>query len=126
MSARRRRDEKNEKEKDGKKTGRARAGFRLLPPVLRGQTAGPSPFGESVEVNIVNVEVFVADKDGKPVSGLRRGDFELREDGKAMSITNFEAFRQTPEPAAGPGRPAAGSSRARKFPRPPWPIRCTW
>jgi VWFA-related protein len=78
------------------------------PPALHGQVAPPSPFGEQVEVNIVNVEAFVTDKDGNPVSGLERGDFEVREDGKPMEITNFEAFREAAAAAA--GTPAPPSS----------------
>jgi len=95
---------------DPRKLAALSLALAVCPLALCGQTAGPSPFGEKVEVNIVNVEVFVSDKDGKPVSGLRRGDFELREDGKAMSITNFEAFRQMAAPAA--GTPAPGTEPA--------------
>jgi VWFA-related protein len=93
-----------------------RAALSLLalaacPLALRGQAAPPSPFGEQVEVNIVNVEAFVTDKDGHPVSGLGRGDFEVREDGKPMTVTNFEAFQGAAAPPAGPpgGAPASSS-----------------
>jgi VWFA-related protein len=47
--------------------------------------------GDRIEVNTVNVEVSVTDKDGRPVAGLKRGDFELREDGKRVEIANFDA-----------------------------------
>ena len=77
------------------------------PSVLCGQTAGPAPFGERVDVNIVNVEVWVTDKDGNPVHGLQRGDFEVREDGKPVEIANFEAVRRVAEPA-----PSAGPQSA--------------
>lgn len=95
----------------------ATAALATCPLALVGQTAGPSPFGDRVEVNIVNVEVFVTDRDGRPVTGLQRGDFEVREDGKGMAITNFEAFQQTAPPAPpatpeSPSRPAAQSSEA--------------
>ena len=33
--------------------------------------AAPQGFGEVVEVNVVNVEVYVTDKDGNRVTGLR-------------------------------------------------------
>jgi VWFA-related protein len=46
-------------------------------------------FGESVEVRVVNVDVIVTDRDGQPVLGLERGDFQVFEDGKAQEITNF-------------------------------------
>ncbi|HVT16293.1 MAG TPA: VWA domain-containing protein [Thermoanaerobaculia bacterium] len=49
-------------------------------------------FGESVTVNVVNVDVFVTDKkSGNRVTGLGKKDFELYEDGKPMAITNFYA-----------------------------------
>jgi VWFA-related protein len=47
-------------------------------------------FIETVTVNVVNVEVYVSDKNGK-VSGLDKKDFEVQEDGRPMAITNFLA-----------------------------------
>jgi VWFA-related protein len=64
-------------------------------------------FGEQIDVDLVNVEVYVTGRDGRPVSGLRRGDFKLLEDGKPMQITNFEAVDRR---AASPGGAAAQSS----------------
>jgi VWFA-related protein len=55
---------------------------------------GESPwatFFEPVEVPIVNVEVVVTDRDGKPVAGLTTEDFEVYEDGEPMAISNFYA-----------------------------------
>jgi VWFA-related protein len=49
-----------------------------------------APFGEHLDVNVVNVEAYVTDRDGHPVRGLQRGDFTLLEDGKPVQITNFE------------------------------------
>lgn len=46
-------------------------------------------FGEVVDVEIVNVEVWVTDNQGRPVSGLTLADFELREDGKPVEISYF-------------------------------------
>ena len=39
--------------------------------------------GETIDVTIVNVEVFVTDKRGRRVHGLTRDDFEIHENGKA-------------------------------------------
>lgn len=73
----------------------------------------PSPFGERVDVSIVNVEAWVTDKDGNPVDGLQRGDFEVREDGKPVEVVNFEAFRQAAAagPAAAPSPASAAEPR---------------
>ncbi|HNX49133.1 MAG TPA: VWA domain-containing protein [Thermoanaerobaculaceae bacterium] len=46
---------------------------------------------ETVQVNVVNVEVYVTGADGNPLRGLRREDFELEEDGEPVDITNFYA-----------------------------------
>ncbi len=50
-------------------------------------------FGETVDVQLVNVEVWVTDRQGNPVTGLAAGDFEVREDGKVVEITNFAEIR---------------------------------
>lgn len=68
--------------------------------------AAPQAFGEVVEVNVVNVEVYVTDKNGNRVTDLHKGDFELLEDGKRVEISNFEAL------AGQPSRAAAGSPEA--------------
>jgi len=51
------------------------------------------PLVESIEVRVVNVDVVVTDKSGKPVSGLTANDFVILEDGKAQPITNFYEVR---------------------------------
>ncbi|HVR96790.1 MAG TPA: VWA domain-containing protein [Thermoanaerobaculia bacterium] len=53
--------------------------------------AEDSIFTETFDVRVVNVEVFVTDAKGQRVSGLTREDFEIREDGKPVEITNFYA-----------------------------------
>ncbi|HEX4960803.1 MAG TPA: VWA domain-containing protein [Thermoanaerobaculia bacterium] len=60
--------------------------FAAAPPVNN-----PGTFGEAVDVNVVNVEVYATDANGKPVTGLRQRDFELLEDGRRVSISNFSA-----------------------------------
>lgn len=57
----------------------------------RAQLAVGQDLSERIEVNTVNVEVSVTGKDGRPVTGLQRRDFELREDGKPVEIVNFDA-----------------------------------
>jgi len=46
-------------------------------------------FVDVVEVKVVNVDVYVRDKDGNPVTGLTADDFEIFEDKRPMPITNF-------------------------------------
>ncbi len=53
---------------------------------------------DNIDVDVVNVEVFVADRRGEPVTGLGRDDFELLVDGQPVPIANFYAETQ--------GRPA--------------------
>jgi VWFA-related protein len=76
------------------------------------QSVEPTPpaptFFETVDVNVINVEVIVTDG-GKPVRGLGRDDFELYDDGKPIEITNFYAVDEataeaTPGEEDGVGR----------------------
>ncbi len=49
----------------------------------------PPPLVEKIEVSVVNVDVTVTDRRGRPVPGLTRNDFEILEDGKLQPISNF-------------------------------------
>ena len=64
---------------------------------LRGQEdAGSTParaFAETTEVNVVNIEIRVTDKKGRPVTGLVAEDFEIYEDGQPMAIQHFFEVR---------------------------------
>jgi VWFA-related protein len=51
--------------------------------------AAPPPLVEKIDVSVVNVDVTVTDRHGQPVAGLTRNDFEVFEDGKPQTITNF-------------------------------------
>jgi VWFA-related protein len=53
--------------------------------------AAPPPLVEKIEVSVVNVDVTVTDRHGKPITGLTRNDFEILEDGKPQPISNFYA-----------------------------------
>ena len=86
--------------------------------LLLGAAAGaqepPRVFRETAEVNVVNVEVSVTDRQGNPVTGLGREHFELLENGTPVEISNFFAVEggreaprvvvpevpEAPEPAA--------------------------
>lgn len=71
-----------------------------------------SPYGETIEVSIVNVDVVVTDKNGNRVRGLTKDDFEIREDGKAQPITNFAEY--APERTAPAGTVTVEAAAARQ------------
>src|SRR4051794_35797515 len=48
---------------------------------------------ESIEVRVVNVDVIVRDRAGKPVTGLTKADFEIFENGQKREITNIYEVR---------------------------------
>ncbi len=74
------------------------------------QTRQPPAFTDVVHVNVVNLSVQVTDREGNPVEDLSLRDFELREDGKRVKITNFDFIRRQPGavglPASGAGETA--------------------
>ena len=47
------------------------------------------PFLDSVDVQVVEVDVVVTDRKDRPVKGLAREDFELYVDGQPVEIANF-------------------------------------
>ncbi len=73
------------------------------------QTSG---YFETIDVNVVNVEVYVTDRKGVPIEGLTLADFELTEDGRRMEITNFYA---SGSPAAPGAQLAAEEQRSRQL-----------
>ena len=48
-------------------------------------------FFESLDVEIVGIDVMVTDEDGNPVLGLDRADFEVFEDGEPVELSHFAA-----------------------------------
>ncbi|HSM12987.1 MAG TPA: VWA domain-containing protein [Thermoanaerobaculia bacterium] len=80
------------------------------------ESRGEDSFFEVIDVNVVNVDVYVTDKKGNPIHGLSKSDFEVYEDDKPMTITNFYAVREgraAAEPAAEPGEKAPPALEAR-------------
>lgn len=51
---------------------------------------------ETIDVSLVNVDVFVTDKKGRRVTGLTADDFEIRENGRVQPITNFAEYTNRP------------------------------
>lgn len=79
------------------------------------------PFFDQIGVDIVNVEVYVTDQEGDPVSGLTLDDFVATEDGKPVELVNFySAFDETPAPVAElSAEPAKPAARTEIPPEPP-------
>jgi VWFA-related protein len=68
--------------------------FLLLSPAsITTAQQKPMRTGETIDVSIVNVEVFVTDKKGNRVHGLRPDDFQISENGKQQPISNFAEYR---------------------------------
>src|SRR5438552_12690897 len=53
---------------------------------------------ETIEVHVVNIDVVVTDRAGNPISGLTRDDFDLLENGKPQTITNFYEVKPNAAP----------------------------
>ncbi len=67
------------------------------PLIAQVEIGGAAPRGTiRVDVDLVNVLCSVKDPGGAWASGLKRGDFEVREDGRAREITNFAAEVDSP------------------------------
>jgi VWFA-related protein len=65
-------------------------------PSISAQNFGPlPPLTAHVDVNVVNVDVTVTDRSGKPIMNLMRDDFEVFEDGKPMKVSNFSMIEKT-------------------------------
>ena len=62
-------------------------------------------FSEVIEVRVTNVDVIVTGRDGKPVTGLKKEDFEIYENGVKKEISNFLELRGEPAAALAPIAP---------------------
>ncbi|MEM6706177.1 MAG: VWA domain-containing protein [Acidobacteriota bacterium] len=73
-------------------------------------------YGERVDVRVVNLDVLVLDKKGRPVYGLTQEDFNITEDGRIVDVQFFNAPSapgKEPEPAASEPSRAAGQETER-------------
>jgi len=77
-------------------------GLVLAPalPLLAQDPPAGGGFKESIQVSVVNLDVYVTDKKGQPVTGLKKEDFQIFEDGKPVEISNFFAESRGTAPAA--------------------------
>ncbi len=71
---------------------------------VSGQTADQplSTFFAPLEVPLVSVDVYVADRQGRPIPGLGIDDFHLFEDGQPVEISHFYAAPGVTAPADAP------------------------
>jgi VWFA-related protein len=85
-------------------------GLLLAPvfPLAAQKPLSDETFGGAIEVSVVNLDVFVTDKKGQPVAGLRKEDFQVFEDGKPVEISNF--YAESPRRAAAPVTAPAGGA----------------
>lgn len=74
---------------------------------------GVPPFGESIEVNVTNIDVVVTDRSGAHVHGLAASDFEVYDNGALQPITNFSEYRR-----AALASETGGEARATEVRRP--------
>lgn len=110
-------------------------GLGAMAPGLVATTSAQQPveeFDQVVEVRVVNVDIYVTDREGNPVTGLSREDFELQIDGRPVALSNFYAIEDGEEvpakmaPAAVAGtapssrRDAPAPSSDEPEPQPTW------
>ncbi|MEM9592990.1 MAG: VWA domain-containing protein [Acidobacteriota bacterium] len=53
----------------------------------------PYPYEDSIDVHLVNLEVYVTNRRGEPVTGLTADDFEILEDGEPRILSHFAEIR---------------------------------
>src|SRR5215213_2594175 len=93
----------------------------LTLPLLAQETPPLQPFNEAIDVKVVNVEVYVTDRDGRRVQGLGREDFELFEDGKRVEIVNFAEVSERAQSSQAPTPAPAEGVAPEAAPAPPAP-----
>jgi VWFA-related protein len=94
----------------------------LFVPSIFGQNYGPMPpLTANIEVKVINVDVSVTDRSGRPLTGLTKDDFEVFEDGQLQKITNFDIIENAvlkgtaPPAAATASVPAIPDQFRRRF-----------
>jgi len=88
----------------------------------RNQTVGGLAFVDEVQVTVVNIDVFVRDRQGNAVTGLSKDQFRLLQDGRERNLSHFAAYTDEviseimaargEEPATLPAVPPVGEGAA--------------
>src|SRR5262245_21061482 len=94
----------------------------LLAYIMVAQQPEPPITTFKSSANLVIINVFVRDKSGRAIEGLKKEDFKLLEDGKSQNISVFE-FQKLEDPAPAPARPrpATLAVRPAESPKPAEP-----
>lgn len=97
-------------------------GLALITPAapIYAQTSQPAtaPYIETFDVRLHDLDIIVTDRSGKSVSGLRKEDFQVTENGELQAITNFTVYGDSTGTATSGGSPAAAEAAepsARRF-----------
>jgi VWFA-related protein len=75
---------------------------------LAASLAAQEKVAETIEVRVANVDVVVTDRTGHPVHGLTKDDFEILENGKPQTITNFYEVGSAPSLPLTVSTPSSG------------------
>lgn len=59
-------------------------------------TNAVSQYAEAIDVRLVNIDVTVTDKNGRPISGIARANFSLWVDGREVPISHFAEIVRGP------------------------------
>lgn len=104
----------------------------LIAPAAGAQPEEGVVFPDRIEVEVVNLQVWVTDSEGRPVVALQPDDFELLIDGEPEPITHFSEIRsertggpfspvRPPAPPAPPPPPAEAAEPGEPPPPAPAP-----
>ena len=90
-----------------------------LPVLALALAQNPAPTTIRVDVNLVEVDAVVTDSQGRHVGNLQAGDFDLFQDGRKQTITNFLYVAAPPVPAKEPRAAIAKPVKGEVPPPPP-------
>ena len=80
--------------------------------LLAARASAQTPPSFAAQAELVTVDVVVLGSDGKPVAGLTRDDFVVKEDGRPQTVKAFEAIEALVPDGGGPVTVASSPSRA--------------
>src|SRR3984957_10886237 len=72
--------------------GRAQNPQQPAPPPAPPQVSANQKGAIRAAVNLVEVDIEVTDRNGKPLKGLRQDQFSISEDGKDQKVSTFDYY----------------------------------